>query len=106
MKYRVVIQPPAREDIEAAYAWLAEQSPAAAARWYDGLEKAVGSLESWPRRCPLAPETDAFAVQIRQLLYGRRTGRYRILFTIRGREVHILHVRHGARRGLGPGDAP
>jgi plasmid stabilization system protein ParE len=106
MNYRVFIQPPARADIESAYAWLAEQSSDAAAHWYNGLEKAVGSLESWPRRCPLAPENDAFAVEIRQLLYGRRAGRYRILFAIRGREVHILHVRHGARRQLGPGDVP
>ena len=105
MKYRVVIQPPAREDIEAAYVGRAEQSPAAAARWYNGLVEAVGSLADMPRRCVLAPENDAFAVEIRQLFYGRRAGRYRILFTIHGREVHILHVRHGARRRLRSRDA-
>ncbi len=104
MKYRVLIQAAAQKDIETAYAWLAKQSPGAAARWYNGLAEAICSLADMPRRCTLAPEDDAFAVEIRQLLYGRRAGRYRILFTIRGREVHILHVRHGARRWLEPGE--
>jgi len=29
-------------------------------------------------------------------------GRYRIIFTIRDEEVHILHVRHAARKPLKP----
>jgi hypothetical protein len=33
---------------------------------------------------------------------GRRQNKYRILFTIRPREVHILHIRHAARRTLTP----
>jgi hypothetical protein len=43
---------------------------------------------------PLAPEDDEFSQEIRQMVVGR----YRVLFTIKGREVHVLHVR-GAHPG-------
>lgn len=58
-------------------------------------------LSDYPQRCPLAPESDAFDVHIQQLLYGRRRHRYRVLFTIQGKTVRILHIRHGARKPLG-----
>ncbi len=50
-----------------------------------------------PERCAHAPENRWFKREIRQLLYDQ----YRILFTIRGRTVRVLHVRHGARLELG-----
>ncbi len=53
-----------------------------------------------PARCPLAPENDEFEEEIRELLYGKRQHRYRILFTIRGETVIVLHIRHGAREHL------
>ncbi len=100
MTYRVVIEPPAEAELEEAYRWIAREAPQAAARWYNGLVEAINSLASLPERCPLAPETDAFDEDIRQLLYGKRRYKYRILFTIVGRRVHVLHIRHGARRYL------
>ncbi len=98
---QVIVQPPARRDMEAAFLWIAEQNPAAAVRWLAGLEAAVQSLATLPERCPLAPESAVFHEEIRQLIYGRRTGRYRVLFTVLGGTVRILHVRHGARLPLG-----
>lgn len=100
MKYKVIVQPDAERDIEEAYAWLAEQSPGAAERWLEALITLVDSLETFPERCALAPESEAFDVEIRQLLHGV----YRILFTVAGKKVHVLHVRHGARRSLTPDD--
>ena len=35
------------------------------------------------------PEDDEFSEEIRQMVVGR----YRVLFTIKGRKVHVLHVR-------------
>ena len=93
MNYEVLLQPAAERDIEAAYVWLAEQSPQQAAVWYNGLVDALLSLETFPQRCSVAPESGAFDREIRQFLYAR----YRILFTIRRDEVHVLHVRHSAR---------
>ena len=34
------------------------------------------------------------------LLYGKRHGKHRILFAIRGDTVHVLTVRHSARQSL------
>jgi len=102
MRYRVAIEPPALADIEEAFRWLAERTPERAAAWFHGIVEAVLRLENHPERCPLAPENDEFDEEIRQLLYGRRHGRYRILFTIRQQTVFILHVHHGAREHLRP----
>ncbi|MGH7506602.1 MAG: type II toxin-antitoxin system RelE/ParE family toxin, partial [Longimicrobiales bacterium] len=63
--------------------------------WFNGIE----ALKRMPGRCPEAPESEFFEDEIRQLLHHP----YRILFTIRGRSVHVLHVRHTARYRL---DAP
>ena len=102
MKYRVVIQPPAIQDLEGAYRWIARDAPGRAATWLDGALRVIETLDSFPARCPLAPEDDAFEQEIRQLLYGD----YRILFTIDRDTVRVLHVRHGARRPLDTGEAP
>jgi plasmid stabilization system protein ParE len=102
MAYRVELSPLALSDVEEAYLWLYEQSPSAAARWYRGLTKAIESLENHPERCSLAPESDAFAVELRQRLYGRRRGVYRILFSVAGDTVRVHRVRHGSRKFLGP----
>jgi plasmid stabilization system protein ParE len=102
MKYKVIVQPPARADIEAAYLYLRERAPAAAERWLDGIEKAVLTLEQFPFRCGIAPESREFPEEIRHLLHGRRASVYRILFVIRGAEVRVLHVRHGARNVMSP----
>ena len=97
MKWKVIVEPRASTDIEAAYLWLAEQAPENAHRWLEGLYLGLASLANFPERCPFAPENDFFPQEIRQLLYGKRKGRYRILFTLGDGTVHILHVRHGAR---------
>ena len=96
MKYRVLIQPPAAEDLDEAYRWIAERSPESAAKWLNGLRRAIQRLSSFPGRCPLAPENDSFKEEIRQLLHRD----YRVLFTVEGRTVRVLHIRHGARRHL------
>ena len=100
MRYRVLVEPPAVADLDHAFEWIAGRSPETARRWYARVIEAIGTLEMHPERCGLTPESPVFPVEIRQLFFGRRTGRYRILFTIVGGTVHVLHVRHGARRTL------
>lgn len=100
---QVIIQPPAAAEIEAAYLWIAERNPEAAATWLFGLKDAIQGLRDLPERCPLAPENSAFKERIRELIYGKRSGRYRVFFTIRANTVHVLHIRHGARDKLKPG---
>lgn len=100
MTYKLIVAPPALADLDEAYRWIAERSPENAARWYNRFLDALSTLERFPRRCEVAPESRHVGLEIRQLLYGRRGGVYRVLFTIRGREVHVLHVRHAARRTM------
>ena len=97
----VVVEIPAQQDIAEAHRWLAERAPEAADRWFNGIYDTIGSLETFPERCPLAPESKFFNREIRQLFHGRRQNKYRILFTVGEREVHVLHVRHGARLAFG-----
>lgn len=99
-RYRLLIQPPALADLDEAYAWISEQSPDAAARWFNGFVDALNSLKTHPERCGLAPENDLIEPEIRQLLYGRRSGVYRAIFTIKGREIRVLHIRHASRQSL------
>jgi plasmid stabilization system protein ParE len=102
MRYRVEIAPEAEQEIRDAYLWIRGDSPANAARWRLGLLEAVRSLSQQPTRCPLAPESVAFQQDIRQLIYGRRGGVYRVLFVIGDETVSILHIRHAAREFLQP----
>jgi plasmid stabilization system protein ParE len=64
------------------------------------LQGAIASLAEFPKRCPLAPENSAFPFEVRQLLYGKKPHTYRILFTIEGQTVYVLHIRHGRRAAL------
>ena len=101
MKFVVEVTDTAWTEIQEAYDWLAQRAPAAAARWKQGLLEAIDSLASFPTACSVAPESDYFGREIRQLLHGRRQHKYRILFEIRGKKVIVLRVRHGARKFLG-----
>lgn len=53
-----------------------------------------------PARCARAAESDDCDEVIYQLLFGRRPHVYRMLFFVRGTRVHIVHVRHSARRAV------
>ena len=90
--------------IEAAFHAIAERAPDAAKTWRAGMYEAIRSLSAFPTRCPLAPEDSYFPAEIRQLLYGKRRGVYRILFTIDGDTVSVLHVRHSAQARLIPAE--
>jgi plasmid stabilization system protein ParE len=104
MAHSVEITARALREIDEALEWLTERSQPAASRWHERLMEAVGSLEESPERYPLAPESEWYPGELRQLLYGKRRGVYRILFEIRGETVYILRVRHGAQALLEPGD--
>jgi plasmid stabilization system protein ParE len=102
MKRRAItVEISAQKDIEAAYLWIAERDVDAANLWFNSIYDAIGALELFPERCPLAPESKFFNCEIRETFHGRRLHKYRILFTVTPGEVHILHVRHGARLALG-----
>jgi hypothetical protein len=45
-------------------------------------------------------ESERFAFDVRELLYGTKKNKHRILFTVRDDVVYILHIRHSAQREL------
>jgi plasmid stabilization system protein ParE len=98
-KYTVVFHRRAHNEALEAAKYIAEDSPLNAARWYEGLEKAIESLRTMPRRCGIAPESAFLGVELRQLVYKS----HRIIFQIHeiSKIVRVLHVRHGARRWIG-----
>ena len=102
MTYRIVLQPRAERDIRDAARYLLEvsKSRAAALRWVRGVRAKIETLQTHPHRCPVDEDSEAFGREVRVLLHGKRPGVYRILFAIEGDVVHVLTVRHAARRSL------
>jgi plasmid stabilization system protein ParE len=98
LTYRVVFTARARADAIGQFRFLADRSLAAAAHWYAGFEKAIAKLGTMPERHPIAQdETEQLGITLRQMLYGRRPGVFRILFSVEGDTVTLHYVRHSAR---------
>jgi plasmid stabilization system protein ParE len=101
--YRVVFTARARADVVEQFRYLADRSPAAASKWYAGIEKAVAKLGTQPDRHPIAQdETEQLGITLRQMLYGRRPDVFRILFSVEGDIVTLHYVRHTARGPIEP----
>jgi plasmid stabilization system protein ParE len=101
MAFRVETSAQAESDAGAILEWLLTQHAGEAGiRWFIALDDAIASLATFPERFPIAPENVSFPFEVRQLLYGRKPHVYRILFTIDGDTVNVLHIRHGRRKPL------
>ena len=90
-RYAVVFEESAQADVRRSYDWgWRSWGKKEAQRWLRQLRTAVfRQLSLMPRGFPIAPEDDEFSEEIRQVIVGR----YRVLFTIKKRKVHVLHVR-------------
>ena len=99
MTHRVELTDRALRDLSHLYQEKQAYESDAAARWFNGLEKAVNTLESIPRRCPAAPEGNRTGKRLRNLLYGKKPHVYRVIFEIDEprKIVQMLTIRHGAR---------
>ena len=90
-RYAVVFEQSAQADVRESYDWGRRRwGKHEAQQWVRQLRSAVsGQPAVVPKAFPLAPEDVDFSEEIRQMVVGR----YRILFTIKGRKVHVLHAR-------------
>ena len=104
MTYRVVLMPRAVRDLDRAYLWASRHAPETAGRWLNRFYEALQTLSTSPERCGLAPENELVDREIRQFLYGKRRNVWRALFTIRAKEVRVLHVRRATMDTASPGD--
>ena len=100
MKYQVIITPSAKADIFEINAWLLENYPEMAGNWLWEISQAITSLAEFPERCVISPESEAFDVVVRQLLYGKKTKTYRILFSIQNEKVYVLRIRSTRQQSL------
>ena len=104
MAYLVELTDRAARDLSYLYEWLDAAESVTASRWFNGLEKAVKTLERFPRRCPVAPESNKAKRSLRHLLYGKRPHIYRVIYEIDEPKklIRVLTIRHGAMEEAQP----
>jgi plasmid stabilization system protein ParE len=90
-RFFVIFEDSAQADVRESYDWGCRVwGKREAQHWARQLRTAAfKQLGVIPKAFPLAPEDDEFSEEIRQMVVGR----YRVLFTIKGRKVHVLHIR-------------
>ena len=102
MEHSVCLTRRAYDEIDAIVSYIAQDAPVAARRWRDSILRQIDTLKYFPLRHGLAPEAQAVAVDVRQMMHGV----YRVLYTVEADIVTVHGVRHGARRPLQPGELP
>jgi plasmid stabilization system protein ParE len=105
--HEVILTARAQDELKGSHDWWAQhRSRRQADQWYAGFVRAMLLLEENPDRCPLAPESDLFPDEVRQLFYGL-SGKptHRAIYTIRPDTVVILRVRHLAQKPLSEPDS-
>lgn len=105
MAYRVDITSRAEKDIYTELDRVREQAPEYAEKWFNGIVSSILSLSNLPHRCTVVSEAKELGREMRQLLYGKRSATFRIIFDIRVNsegedQVRILCVRRSSRDRL------
>ncbi len=98
MAYLVELTLRAERDLDYLYQRISADDSAVAARWFNGLEEAIYTLERLPRRCPVAPESQKAKRRLRHLLYGAKRDVCRVVYEIDElrKAVRVLTIRHAA----------
>jgi plasmid stabilization system protein ParE len=106
MNRKVIVDPKAAEQLEAAYRWWAEhRSMEQSIKWYNGFLRRLRDLRDNPEQFPLAAEDHAFPYEVRELHYGLGgKSTHRALFTIRPDMVYVFSFRHAGQKPITPDD--
>jgi toxin ParE1/3/4 len=83
---RIVWSPLALERVEDIAQYIAEDKPAAAVEWIDGLFATVERLADFPQSGRIVPELGVH--RIREVMFGA----YRVIYSVKDR-IDILTVR-------------
>lgn len=99
MKYSLQLSRKAAQDRDLDYAWFERNhSKKFADRWYAGLSRAVKAIQSSPLSSPLSVDIDEEGLEVREYLYDYSGQyKYRILYSIAEKQIHILRIWHSAR---------
>lgn len=92
-RFSVILRPLAAEDIRSIEEYIAQESVQNARLVVERLLRAMDRLATMPRVGKRAEESHELGFEVRQVV----SDSYRILYMVRGREVHILTVRHMSR---------
>ena len=98
MTYRVEITTRAERDLADIYRHIEAEISAQAEKWFNGMAKAMNSLDEYPNRNPFTHEDRT----LRQLLYGKKPYVYRIIYRVEEETatVYILHSRPPGRDSM------
>lgn len=94
MPHKVRVSEEAVRQIQTIGDYIARDSQSHANLWIRGIKKAIETLGEHPERHPIAYTHKQAGREVRRSLYGV----YSILYAIEGDTVHVLSVRHVARR--------
>jgi plasmid stabilization system protein ParE len=100
MAYRVELTKNAEAELEELYLCVTERARNQGTAWFNGLERAIFSLEQLPKRCRIASESFDSDQPVRVLSYGRSIHVYRVFFIVDdgAKIVRVVHIRRGARQ--------
>lgn len=102
MAYKVSLQERAKADIQNIYQYIEAYSYILAKKWFVDIKDKISSLSTMPYRYSIIPEVNLLGDELHQLVCGKRTACYRIIYRVieQDKEVRILTVRHAARKPL------
>ena len=92
-RYRVEVTKVAESDVLDIFRYIASDNETAAMRLITEIEAQIESLEQFPLRCPVIPESHDLGREYRHIVFGN----YRTVFRIEGSRVIIMRIIHGAR---------
>lgn len=100
MRYRVLLMTAARNAVRQYLDYLInDQSlPTVAERWWERALAAIDSLQTFPNRCPIAPENEYRDYTIRALKVDQCLFLYAV--DDESRAVRIIAFRHGHQQPL------
>ncbi len=92
-KYRIETTKIAEHEISLIFQYIIRDDPDAGLKWVKEIERQINSLEKFPYRCPVIPESKELGREYRHIIYGN----YRTIFRIHKTKVFIMRVIHSAR---------
>lgn len=96
--YTVLLQARAERDLRTISRYIHAESGIAAAAWLDRFYIIIEGRQHLPERGLLVQRQP----RVRRIAYGRRPHVYHVFYAVNEATatVHVLHIRHGARKPL------
>ena len=93
-KYKVLIYPPAKQDLMDIVEYINTLSPEAAVKQYDHIIEKIGSLADMPERCPMCRDPLLQLKGYRVLIVDN----YLVFFVVKNSVVQIRRIIYGKRK--------